>query len=204
MYAGVIQELIEQLERLPGIGPKGSQRIAFYLLEENAGVTGDLAKVLTTLKSKINYCPQCWNITEGGGLCPICSNPRRDRTMLCVVEGPKDVMAIEKTAEYRGLYHVLGGCLSPIDGIGPDHLRIRELASRLSNGEVEELILATNPNLEGEATASFLARLFGELEGLAVTRLASGLPVGGDLEFADEVTLGRALEGRRRLNSGPG
>jgi recombination protein RecR len=201
MHEGVVQELIDQLERLPGIGPKGSQRIAFYLIEETAGVTEDLAEVLSGLKGRISFCKQCWNIAEDG-TCRICSDPGRNKAMLCVVEEPKDVTAIERTGEFWGLYHVLGGALSPIDGVGPDHLRIRELAARLSTGEVEEMILAMDPDLEGEATAMYLARMFGTVEGLSVTRLASGLPVGGDLEFADEVTLGRAFEGRRRLNGG--
>jgi recombination protein RecR len=201
MHEGVVQELIDQLERLPGIGPKGSQRIAFYLIEETVGVTEDLAEVLSGLKGRISFCKQCWNIAEDG-TCRICSDPGRNKAMLCVVEEPKDVTAIERTGEFWGLYHVLGGALSPIDGVGPDHLRIRELAARLSTGEVEEMILAMDPDLEGEATAMYLARMFGTVEGLSVTRLASGLPVGGDLEFADEVTLGRAFEGRRRLNGG--
>ena len=198
MYEGIVQDLIDELSRLPGVGPKGAQRIAFYLLDTDPADLDRLAHVITEVKDKLRYCSTCFNVAESEQ-CRICADPRRDRTVICVVEEPKDVLAVEKTREFRGRYHVLGGAISPIDGIGPDDLRIRELLARLADGGVIELILATDPNLEGEATASYLARLIAPM-GLTVTRLASGLPVGGDLEYADEVTLGRAFEGRRRLD----
>ena len=198
MYEGIVQDLIDELGRLPGVGPKGAQRIAFYLLDSDPADLDRLAHVITEVKDKLRYCATCFNVAESEQ-CRICADPRRDMTVICVVEEPKDVLAVEKTREFRGRYHVLGGAISPIDGIGPDDLRIRELMTRLANGTVTELILATDPNLEGEATAAYLARLITPL-GLTVTRLASGLPVGGDLEYADEVTLGRAFEGRRRLD----
>jgi recombination protein RecR len=198
MYEGIVQDLIDELSRLPGVGPKGAQRIAFYLLDTDPADLDRLAHVITEVKDKLRYCSTCFNVAESEQ-CRICADPRRDRTVICVVEEPKDVLAVEKTREFRGRYHVLGGAISPIDGIGPDDLRIRELLARLADGGVTELILATDPNLEGEATASYLARLIAPM-GLTVTRLASGLPVGGDLEYADEVTLGRAFEGRRRLD----
>ena len=198
MYEGIVQDLIEELSRLPGVGPKGAQRIAFYLLDTDPADLDRLAHVITEVKDKLRYCSSCFNVAESEQ-CRICADPRRDLSVICVVEEPKDVLAVEKTREFRGRYHVLGGAISPIDGIGPDDLRIRELVARLADGSVTELILATDPNLEGEATASYLARLIAPM-GLTVTRLASGLPVGGDLEYADEVTLGRAFEGRRRID----
>lgn len=198
MYDGVVADLIDELGRLPGIGPKSAQRIAFYLLQSDPADVRRLADVLVTVKEKVRFCAICGHVTDEE-TCRICRDPRRDPTALCVVEESKDVIAIEKTGEYRGRYHVLGGAISPIDGIGPDDLRIRELLQRLADGEVSEIIIATDPNLEGEATATYLARLLTPM-GLTVTRLASGLPVGGDLEYADEVTLGRAFAGRRRLD----
>lgn len=197
MYEGVIQDLIDELGRLPGIGPKGAQRIAFHILAADPVDVERLASVLLEVKRQMRFCTICGNVAQEDQ-CRICRDPRRDLALICVVEEPKDVIAIERTREFRGRYHVLGGAISPIDGVGPDDLRIRELMARLSDSTVTEVILATDPNLEGEATASYLARLISPL-GLAVSRLASGLPVGGDLEYADEVTLGRAFEGRRRL-----
>ena len=198
MYEGVVQDLIDELGRLPGVGPKSAQRIAFHLLAADPTDVRRLVHVLTEVKDKVRFCKTCGNVAEEEE-CRICRDPRRDRAVICVVEEPKDVVAIEKTREFRGRYHVLGGAISPIEGIGPDDLRVRELMTRLADGEVTELILATDPNLEGEATATYLARLVKPME-LRVTRLASGLPVGGDLEYADEVTLGRAFEGRRLLD----
>jgi recombination protein RecR len=198
MYEGVVQDLIDELGRLPGIGPKGAQRIAFHLLQSDPVDVRRLAEVLVKVKETVRFCEVCGNVSQAQ-VCRICSDPRRDGTVLCVVEEPKDVVAIERTKEFRGRYHVLGGAISPIDNIGPDQLRIRELMSRLADGEVQEVILAMDPNLEGEATATYLTRFLQPL-GLRVTRLASGLPVGGDLEYADEVTLGRAFEGRRAVH----
>jgi recombination protein RecR len=197
MYEGVVQDLIDELGRLPGVGPKSAQRIAFHLLAADAVDVRRLAQVLVEVKDRVKFCSVCGNVAEEE-TCRICRDPRRDPAVLCVVEEPKDVVAIERTREYRGRYHVLGGAISPIDGIGPDDLRIRELLPRLADGTVTEVILATDPNLEGEATATYLTRLLKPM-GLRVTRLASGLPVGGDLEYADEVTLGRAFEGRRSV-----
>jgi recombination protein RecR len=198
MYEGVVQDLIDELGRLPGIGPKGAQRIAFHLLQSDPVDVRRLAEVLVKVKETVRFCEVCGNVSEDQ-VCRICRDPRRDGTVLCVVEESKDVVAIERTKEFRGRYHVLGGAISPIDNIGPDQLRIRELMSRLADGEVQEVILAMDPNLEGEATATYLTRFLQPL-GLRVTRLASGLPVGGDLEYADEVTLGRAFEGRRAVH----
>lgn len=198
MYEGVVQDLIDELGRLPGVGPKSAQRIAFYLLQADAVDVRRLVDALTEVKAKVRFCETCGNVAEGVQ-CRICADPRRDPSSICVVEEPKDVVAIERTREFRGRYHVLGGAISPIDGVGPDDLRIKELMTRLASGEVTEIIIATDPNLEGEATASYLARFLRPM-GLRVTRLASGLPVGGDLEYADEVTLGRAFEGRRLLD----
>jgi recombination protein RecR len=198
VYEGVIQNLIDELGRLPGVGPKGAQRIAFHLLATDPEDARKLADALLEVAERVKFCRTCGNVAEEDE-CRICRDPRRDPTVLCVVEEPKDVAAVEKIREYRGRYHVLGGAISPIDGIGPEELRIRELMSRLSDGTVTELILATDPNLEGEATATYLARLVKPM-GVRVTRPASGLPVGGDLEYADEVTLGRAFEGRRLLD----
>ena len=198
MYEGVVQDLIDELGRLPGVGPKSAQRIAFHLLAADPTDVRRLVHVLTEVKDKVRFCKVCGNVAEQEE-CRICRDPRRDRSVICVVEEPKDVVAIEKTREFRGRYHVLGGAISPIEGIGPEDLRVRELMTRLADGEVTELILATDPNLEGEATATYLARLVKPMD-LRVTRLASGLPVGGDLEYADEVTLGRAFEGRRLID----
>lgn len=198
MYEGAVQDLIDELGRLPGIGPKSAQRIAFHLLAAEAADVERLAATLRRVKNEVKFCTVCGNVAEAD-VCRICSDVRRDPTIICVVEEPKDVVAIERTREFRGRYHVLGGAISPIDGVGPDDLRIRELLGRLRDGTVTELVLATDPNLEGEATATYLARLLNPM-GLTVTRLASGLPVGGDLEYADEVTLGRAFSGRRRID----
>jgi recombination protein RecR len=198
MYEGVIQHLIDELGRLPGVGPKGAQRIAFHLLATDPDDVRRLASALVEVIERVRFCKTCGNVAEAEE-CRICSDTRRDPTVICVVEEPKDVAAVEKIREFRGRYHVLGGAISPIDGIGPDDLRVKELMTRLAGGEVTELILATDPNLEGEATATFIARLVKPM-GVRVTRPASGLPVGGDLEYADEVTLGRAFEGRRLLD----
>ena len=197
MYEGAIQDLIDELGRLPGIGPKSAQRIAFHLLAAESADVERLASTLTRVKRDVRFCSICGNVAEAEQ-CRICTDPRRDRSLLCVVEEPKDVVAVERTREFRGRYHVLGGAISPIDGVGPDDLRIRELYARLADGTITEVILATDPNLEGEATATYLARHLTTL-GLTVSRLASGLPVGGDLEYADEVTLGRAFSGRRQV-----
>jgi len=198
VYEGIVQDLIDELGQLPGIGPKGAQRIAFYLLTADQGDVRRLAATLIEVIEKVRFCRICGNVAEDDE-CRICRDVRRDPSVICVVEEPKDIAAIEKIREFRGRYHVLGGAISPIDGIGPEDLRIRELMSRLSDGTITELILATDPNLEGEATATYLARMIKPL-GLRVTRPASGLPVGGDLEYADEVTLGRAFEGRRTID----
>jgi recombination protein RecR len=198
VYEGVVQDLIDELGRLPGVGPKSAQRIAFYLLDADPTDVRRLADVLVEVKDKVRFCQVCGNVAEDE-LCRICRDPRRDPSILCVVEESKDVVAIERTREFRGRYHVLGGAISPIEGIGPDDLRVKELLQRLADGTVDEVILATDPNLEGEATATYLTRTLRPI-GLRVTRLASGLPVGGDLEYADEVTLGRAFEGRRSVD----
>ena len=195
MYDGIVQELIDELGRLPGIGPKSAQRIAFHILTTQSFDTTRLAEILAEVRDKVKFCSICGNVTEQQ-TCSICRDPRRSAATICVVEEAKDVVAIERTREFRGLYHVLGGAISPIDGIGPDDLRIAQLVKRLADNTVTEVIIATDPNLEGEATATYLTRLLVQ-PGLTVTRLASGLPVGGDLEYADEVTLGRAFEGRR-------
>jgi recombination protein RecR len=198
VYEGVIQDLIDELGRLPGVGPKSAQRIAFHVLQTDPIDVRRLVSALTEVIDKVRFCVTCGNVSQDEQ-CRICRDPRRDLTVLCVVEESKDVVAIEKTREFRGRYHVLGGAISPIEGIGPDDLRVKELVTRLASAEVTEIILATDPNLEGEATATYLARLLKPM-GLRVTRLASGLPVGGDLEYADELTLGRAFEGRRLLD----
>jgi recombination protein RecR len=198
VYEGAVQDLIDELGRLPGVGPKSAQRIAFHLLSADPVDVRRLVSALTEVKDKVRFCVICGNVSEQDE-CRVCRDPRRDLAVICVVEEPKDVVAIERTREFRGRYHVLGGAISPIEGIGPDDLRIRELMVRLADDVVTELIIATDPNLEGEATATYLARLIKPM-GLKVTRLASGLPVGGDLEYADEVTLGRAFEGRRLLD----
>jgi len=197
MYEGAIQDLIDELGRLPGIGPKSAQRIAFHIIQSERVDTTRLVEVLRTVKARVKFCTECGNLSEED-LCRICRDPRRENTTICVVEESKDVIAIEKTREFRGKYHVLGGAISPIDGIGPENLRIRELLTRLASTEVQEIIIATDPNLEGEATATYLTRLIKPM-GITISRLASGLPVGGDLEYADEVTLGRAFEGRRTV-----
>lgn len=198
MYDGALAGLIGELGRLPGVGPKSAQRIAFFILQSEPTDVRRFADALNEVKDKVRFCSECGNVSEEVR-CSICTDDRRDRSMICVVEEAKDVFAVERTREYRGVYHVLGGAISPIDGIGPDNLRIRELVARLADGSVTEVVIATDPNLEGEATATYLARMLVPL-GVAVSRLASGLPVGGDLEYADEVTLGRAFAGRRRVN----
>ena len=198
MYEGIVQELIDELGRLPGIGPKSAQRIAFHIVQTEHLDVSRLAEILTEVRDKVRFCEICGNVSEQE-TCSICRDPRRDPSLICVVEEAKDVVAIERTREFRGLYHVLGGAISPIDGIGPDELRIRQLMTRLADSTVSEVIIATDPNLEGEATATYLSRLLTTLE-IRVSRLASGLPVGGDLEYADEVTLGRAFEGRRTVS----
>jgi recombination protein RecR len=198
VYEGVVQDLIEELGQLPGVGPKGAQRIAFFLLSADPADLKRLAAVLLEVTERVKFCRVCFNVAEDDE-CRICKDARRDLSVICVVEEPKDVAAIEKIREFRGRYHVLGGAISPIDGVGPDDLRIKELMTRLADSAVQEIILATDPNLEGEATATYLARMIKPM-GLRVTRPASGLPVGGELEYADEVTLGRAFEGRRLLD----
>jgi recombination protein RecR len=198
LYAGPVQDLIDELGRLPGIGPKSAQRIAFHLLKLPAQDAVRLSRAIDEMKARIAFCTRCFNVAEGDE-CELCADPRRDTHVVCVVEEPKDIVAVERTGEYHGRYHVLQGAISPIEGVGPDQLKVRELVARLEPEGITEVILCTNPNIEGEATAMYLARLLRPL-GLAVTRIASGLPVGGDLEYADELTLGRALEGRRRLD----
>ncbi|MFG1768760.1 recombination mediator RecR [Nocardia salmonicida] len=202
MYEGPVQDLIDELGKLPGVGPKSAQRIAFHLLQVEPPDIDRLQAALQKVRDGVQFCASCGTVADGE-LCRICADPRRDRTMICVVEEPKDVQAIERTREFRGRYHVLGGALDPLSGVGPDQLRIRELLTRIGNQEdgidVSEVIIATDPNTEGEATATYLVRMLRDFPGLTVTRLASGLPMGGDLEFADELTLGRALSGRRTL-----
>jgi recombination protein RecR len=198
MYEGIVQELIDELGRLPGIGPKSAQRIAFHIVQTRGFDVSRLGELLLEVREKVRFCSLCGNVADQDR-CGICRDARRNRSVICVVEESKDVAAIERTREFRGLYHVLGGALSPIDGIGPDDLRIRELVQRLADGEVQEVILATDPNMTGEATATYLSRLLKTMD-VPVSRLASGLPVGGDLEYADEVTLGRAFEGRRLVD----
>jgi recombination protein RecR len=195
VYEGAIQDLIDELGRLPGVGPKSAQRIAFHVLSADPADVNRLATALRKVKDLVRFCTTCFNVAESEQ-CRVCRDPRRTNEVLCVVEEPKDIVAIERTGEFRGRYHVLGGAINPLEGIGPDNLKIRELLFRVGTGEVKELILATDPNTEGEATATYLALLIKPM-GLTVTRLASGLPVGGDLEYADEITLGRAFEGRR-------
>jgi len=198
-FEGPVQSLVDELGRLPGIGPKSAQRIAFFLLKSAPDDAKRLARAIVEAKERVSWCRRCFNFAEGD-LCVYCRDDRRDSTLLCVVEEPRDIVAVERTQEYRGLYHVLLGAISPIEGIGPDQLKVKELLARVNDEGVQEVILATNPNIEGEATAMYLARLLKPL-GLRVTRIASGLPVGGDLEYADEVTLGRALEGRREVDA---
>jgi recombination protein RecR len=195
LYEGAVQELIDELGRLPGVGPKSAQRLAFHILEADPEDMKRLVAAITTVKERVKFCSVCGNVTEQE-MCNICRDPRRDPSVICVVEESKDVLAVERTRSFRGRYHVLGGAINPIAGIGPEQLRIRELLTRLNDGAIQEIIIATDPNLEGEATATYLARMLKSI-GITVTRLASGLPVGGDLEYADEITLGRAFEGRR-------
>jgi len=196
-YAPAIARLLEELERLPGIGPKSAQRLAYHILRIDEEEAGRLADAVVEVKRSIHFCPRCFNFAQND-LCDICADPERDASLICVVEEPRDVIAIERTGEFRGVYHVLQGAISPIDGIGPEQLRVRELVDRIGAGGVVEVVVATNPNVEGETTALYIARLVKPL-GIRVTRIASGLPVGGDLEYADEVTLGRALEARRDM-----
>lgn len=198
MYEGAVQELIDELGRLPGVGPKSAQRLAFHILEADDDDMKRLVTAIATVKERVKFCTICGNVAEQDQ-CGICRDPRRDPTMICVVEESKDVIAVERTRSFRGRYHVLGGAINPIAGVGPDQLRIRELLARLSDDQIQEIIIATDPNLEGEATATYLVRMLRTI-GIPVTRLASGLPVGGDLEYADEVTLGRAFEGRRAVS----
>lgn len=197
LYAAPIARLLEELQRLPGVGPKSAQRLAYHILRADDEAAARLSQAILEVKSAIHFCPQCFNFAEAE-LCDVCSDPQRDTSALCVVEEPRDIVAVERTGEFRGLYHVLQGAISPIDGIGPEQLRVRELIGRVGEGGVAEVVIATNPNVEGETTALYLARLLKPL-GVRVTRIASGLPVGGDLEYADEVTLGRALEARREM-----
>ncbi len=199
VYGPAVQQLIDEFGRLPGVGPKSAQRIAFYLLKAPKDDAFRLSNAITEAKDKVQFCDRCFNVAEAP-LCGICSDDRRDSHLLCVVEEPRDVVAVERTNEYKGRYHVLQGAISPIEGVGPDQLRVKELLARLGPEGVTEVILCTNPNIEGETTAMYLARLLGPL-GIEITRIASGLPVGGDLEYADELTLGRALEGRRKVDN---
>ncbi|MFD9888274.1 recombination mediator RecR [Amycolatopsis sp. NPDC059027] len=198
MYEGVVQDLIDELGRLPGVGPKSAQRIAFHLLATDPADIARLQDVLGKVKEGVQFCEICGNVAEQA-TCRICRDARRDLSVICVVEEPKDVLAVERTREFKGRYHVLGGALDPLSGIGPEQLRMRELLARIGEADVTEVIIATDPNTEGEATATYLVRMLRDFPGLSVTRLASGLPMGGDLEFADELTLGRALSGRRAL-----
>jgi recombination protein RecR len=197
LYAGAVQDLIDELGRLPGVGPKSAQRIAFHLLKVSEREAGRLAKAITEVKARITFCPRCFNIAEGSQ-CTICADPRRDPHVLCIVEEARDLVAVERTGEFSGRYHVLGGAINHLEGVGPEQLRVRELLRRLGEEPINELIVCTNPNLEGDATALYLVRLLADVD-IIVTRLASGLPVGSDLEYADELTLGRALEGRRPI-----
>ena len=200
MYTGPLRALIDELGRLPGVGPKSAQRMAFHLLKVPDEDARRLAEAIVAVKERTTLCTRCFNVAEGGELCDVCDDDRRDATTICVVEDPRDIVAVERTQQFRGRYHVLQGALNPLEGIGPEQLRVKELLARLDTEGVSEVILCTNPNLEGEATAMYLARLLTPL-GARVTRIASGLPVGGDLEYADELTLGRALEGRREVGA---
>ena len=199
-YAAPVQDLIDALGRLPGVGPKSAQRIAFYLLKVDDEEATKLARAITEAKARIGFCTVCFNLSEGD-VCTICSDPERDQSVLCVVEEPRDVVAVERTREFKGRYHVLQGAIDHLQGVGPDQLRIKELLARVAAEQITEVIICTNPNLEGEATSLYLSRVLA-VPGLSVTRIASGLPVGGDLEYADELTLGRALEGRRVVENG--
>jgi recombination protein RecR len=196
VYTGPLRSLIDELGRLPGVGPKSAQRLAFHLLKVPAEDAFRLSSAIVAVRERTTLCSRCFNVAEDGGLCAVCSDDRRDASVVCVVEDPRDIVAVERTQEFRGRYHVLQGALNPLEGVGPDQLRVRELLARVDDEGVKEVILCTNPNLEGEATAMYLAKV---LHGIRVTRIASGLPVGGDLEYADELTLGRAIEGRRDL-----
>ncbi|OBF39648.1 recombination protein RecR [Mycobacterium sp. ACS1612] len=198
MFEGPVQDLIDELGKLPGIGPKSAQRIAFHLLSVEPPDIDRLTAVLNRVRDGVKFCAECGNVSDEDR-CRICSDPRRDESLVCVVEEPKDVQAVERTREFRGRYHVLGGALDPLSGIGPEQLRIRQLLNRLGESDISEVIIATDPNTEGEATATYLVRMLRDIPGLTVTRIASGLPMGGDLEFADELTLGRALAGRRAM-----
>lgn len=197
-YSATVQELIDQLGRLPGIGPKSAQRVAFHLLKVPTEDAMRLSRAIAEAKERVSFCERCFNLSEGGEECAICRDPRREARLVCVVEDSQDIVAIERTQEFRGRYHVLQGAFSPIDGVGVDQLRVKELLTRVADEDIEEVIVATNPNLEGEATAALLVKYLKPM-GVRVTRIASGLPVGGDLEYADELTLGRALQGRRAL-----
>ena len=199
MFTGPLRALIDELGRLPGIGPKSAQRIAFHILKVPTEDAHRLSDAIVSVKERTTLCDRCFNVAEGGALCAVCSDDRRDGTILCVVEDPRDIVAVERTSQFHGRYHVLGGALNPLEGVGPEQLKVRELLSRIDEGQIKEVIVCTNPNLEGEATAMYVARLLTPL-GVVVSKLASGLPVGGDLEYADELTLGRALEGRRTLD----
>ncbi|QSB04839.1 recombination mediator RecR [Natronoglycomyces albus] len=198
MYDGALGDLIEELGQLPGIGPKSAQRLAFHLLAADKPEVERLIEALRSVQEQVRFCDNCGNVAQTD-TCRLCQDPRRSEEQICVVEEPKDVLAIERTGEYRGRYHVLGGAINPLEGVGPDDLRIRQLMTRLQKGETKEIILATDPNTEGEATATYLSMMLRPM-GLTVSRLASGLPVGGDLEYADEVTLGRAFSGRRTMD----
>jgi recombination protein RecR len=198
VYTGSLRALIDELGRLPGVGPKSAQRIAFHLLKVPTEDALRLSDAIVAVKERTTLCSRCFNVAEGGGLCAICSDDRREAGVVCVVEDPRDIVAVERTQQFKGRYHVLQGALNPLEGVGPEQLRVKELLARIEGEEIAEVILCTNPNLEGEATAMYLARMLNPL-GIRVTRIASGLPVGGDLEYADELTLGRALEGRRDL-----
>jgi recombination protein RecR len=198
MFTGPLRALIDELGRLPGIGPKSAQRIAFHILKVPTEDALRLSDAIVSVKERTTLCARCFNVAEGGALCGVCDDPQREETVLCVVEDPRDIVAVERTGQFHGRYHVLGGALNPLEGIGPEQLKVRELLARIDEGQIREVIVCTNPNLEGEATAMYVARLLTPL-GVVVSRLASGLPVGGDLEYADELTLGRALEGRRTL-----
>jgi recombination protein RecR len=198
MFTGPLRALIDELGRLPGIGPKSAQRIAFHILKVPTEDAHRLSDAIVAVKARTTLCDQCFNVAEGGALCAVCADDRREEAILCVVEDPRDIVAVERTGQFHGQYHVLGGALNPLEGIGPEQLKVRELLTRIDAGKIKEVIVCTNPNLEGEATAMYVARLLTPL-GIVVSRLASGLPVGGDLEYADELTLGRALEGRRTL-----
>ncbi len=198
MFTGPLRALIDELGRLPGIGPKSAQRIAFHILKVPNEDARRLSDSIVAVKERTTLCERCFNVAEGGDLCAVCTDDRRDGTVLCVVEDPRDIVAVERTSQFHGRYHVLGGALNPLEGVGPDQLKVREMLSRIDEGQIKEVIVCTNPNLEGEATAMYVARLLNPL-GVVVSKLASGLPVGGDLEYADELTLGRALEGRRTI-----